>query len=241
MPTRSTALPSSSITKTALTGAHTWCSSPKKARRSAFIPLAQIPAVLIGKDADTVDGYHAVLLAKAGANSDITSVSGLTTPLSRGQGGTGYNQAVAPLFACQHTPVSVTGTTTETTLFSTVIPGGTLGANGALRVMALFSHTNSANGKLLRVRFGGVDFHYRSNSTSDAQQALVLIRNRNSQSMQIGAPVAYWGIGNFGAPYGALVNASIDTSIDQSLVVTGKLTLASENITLEAVDVEVLR
>ena len=35
------------------------------------------------------DGRNALLAAKSGANSDITSLSGLTTPLSVGQGGTG--------------------------------------------------------------------------------------------------------------------------------------------------------
>ncbi|MBI5970873.1 MAG: hypothetical protein HY884_06935, partial [Deltaproteobacteria bacterium] len=56
---------------------------------SSFIPLSQIPVTLTGKDADTLDGYHAAGLAKAGANSDITSLSGLTTPLSNAQGGSG--------------------------------------------------------------------------------------------------------------------------------------------------------
>lgn len=55
---------------------------------SALLPLAQVPETLTGKAADTVDGYHASALAKAGANSDITSLAGqigigTTSPRSR--------------------------------------------------------------------------------------------------------------------------------------------------------------
>jgi hypothetical protein len=39
--------------------------------------------------ATTADGRNALSAAKSGANSDITSLTGLTTPLSVGQGGTG--------------------------------------------------------------------------------------------------------------------------------------------------------
>src|SRR5688500_6060251 len=50
---------------------------------------------------------------------------------------------------------SHTGNTTETTLATVTVPANAIGANGRLRVTSLWSHTNSANSKTLRVRFGG--------------------------------------------------------------------------------------
>lgn len=59
-----------------------------------------------------------VVAAAAGANSDITSLSGLTTPLSTAQGGTGINLATTPL------PVAEGGTGDSGTAWSaqTVTP-----------------------------------------------------------------------------------------------------------------------
>jgi hypothetical protein len=48
--------------------------------------LTHVPYAI---NADTVDGKHAADFADSGANSDITSLNGLTTPLSVAQGGTG--------------------------------------------------------------------------------------------------------------------------------------------------------
>jgi parallel beta-helix repeat protein len=51
-----------------------------------------LPLTLGGTNATTASGARASLgAAAAGANSDITSLTGLTTPLSQGQGGTGVN------------------------------------------------------------------------------------------------------------------------------------------------------
>ncbi|MCR4286650.1 MAG: hypothetical protein NUW09_01420, partial [Deltaproteobacteria bacterium] len=55
----------------------------------------------------------------------------------------------------QHTASSVTGTTSETTLYSLVIPGGRIKANGALRINAIYSFTGSTNSKTMKVKLGG--------------------------------------------------------------------------------------
>ncbi len=212
---------------------------------SSLIPLSRLPSTLTGKDADTLDGYHATGLAKAGANFDITSIAGLTTPLSRAQGGSGYNQAIAPLFAYQHVPVSVTGVTTETTLFTATVPANTMGANGVLDIQALLYANNSANAKTVRLYFGETLLAVGNIPTGSVQGLRFLHRlfNRNAANSQIffgsssGSSLAY----SFGAVNVVMGTPAIDTTQNQSLTITGQLANAADTIRCEAVDVEVLR
>lgn len=63
--------------------------------------------------ADKLAGRTAIDAAKSGANSDITSLTALTTPLSVSQGGTGKNTAVREVSTCHIeglTPTWVSGT-----------------------------------------------------------------------------------------------------------------------------------
>ncbi|MBI5562763.1 MAG: hypothetical protein HY894_07945 [Deltaproteobacteria bacterium] len=184
------------------------------------------------------DGTHKADFALAGANDDILSLSGLTTPLSRAQGGTGYAQAVSPFFAARHTPSSVTGTVNETELYNCVLPANTLGLNGALRIKTLWSYTNSANAKTIKVKFGGTAFLNAAPTTTSSTQAQTFVHNRNSASSQI----AYWGgLTTFGSVTSGNVTAAIDTTVDQVISITGQLANTGETITLESVVVEVLK
>lgn len=136
--------------------------------------------------------------------------------------------------------VSVTGTLTETTLATITIPGGMMGPNGSLRITPLFTFTNSANTKTPRVKFGTaapVAFYAAAATTSVAVQPITNIRNRAAASqfgMGAGFPA---GIGSTGANP---VTSSIDTTIDQTVTITGQLTNTGEIITLEGYTVEVL-
>lgn len=139
----------------------------------------------------------------------------------------------------QHTASSVTGTTAETTLYSLVIPGGTIKANGALRILPVFSFTGSTNLKTFKIKLGGTEFLLISTSTAAniGHSSFLTIRNRNSQSVQIaGNPT-----GGFGLQTAAFPSGTVDTSVDQTLAITGTLASAGETITLESVVVEVLR
>lgn len=188
------------------------------------------------------DGTHAASVARSGSNSDITRLTGLTTPLTRGQGGTGYAQAVSPIFAFRHTPVSVTGTTNETELYNVTIPGGTLGPNGVLKITLLFSFANSTNLKTFKFKFGGVQVWSVSQTSASifGGQMVKLVINRNSESAQIWTAQNTWvGIG--GGVTAAHVAGAINTAVDQAISVTGQLASTGETITLESVMVEVLK
>ena len=144
----------------------------------------------------------------------------------------------------QHTASSVTGTTAETTLYSLVIPGGTIKANGLLRIIALWSFTGSTNSKTFKFKLGGTEFYSPSTVTAAniSLQSQQIIRNRNSASSQIasGSSTANPGVG-FGFFTVAPHIGTVDTSVDQTLIITGQLANAAETITLESVVVEVMR
>lgn len=133
---------------------------------------------------------------------------------------------------------SVTGTLVETVLATINIPGGIMGANGAIRVIPIWSYPSSANNKTLRVKFGATAFYDVVVTANVSAQALIVIRNRNSQASQVGfAPQSGTGVGGSTSP---IVTAALDTSVDQYITITGQLALAGENITLEGYTVEVL-
>jgi hypothetical protein len=137
---------------------------------------------------------------------------------------------------------SVTGTAAETVLASIVIPGGSMGPYGVVRVHSLWSVTNSANTKTLRVRFGGLTgAQYMAVALGAAltAQELTLIRNRGSQASQVG--FANTPAASLGSSSTALVTSSVDTSADVQLVITGQLATTTESIVLESFSVELLK
>ena len=116
-----------------------------------------------------------------------------------------------------------------------------MGPNGILRVTTLWSYTNSANNKTLRVRLGGLSgtaFQANVVTASNIGVMQRTIQNRNSQASQIGFNAAnaasYTTVGSGTS----VATGSVDTSADQSIVITGQLASAGETVTLEACLVE---
>jgi hypothetical protein len=132
--------------------------------------------------------------------------------------------------------VSHTGNTTETTLATVVVPAGAMGANGALRVWTLWSHTNGANNKTLRVKLSTTAFVAIVNTSTATFQDLVTVMNRNSASSQLSHAAAQ--ATRFGASTSAVTTGSVDTSSAQNLTITGQLATGSDSVTLEGYSVE---
>lgn len=128
--------------------------------------------------------------------------------------------------------VVLTGTTAETTLASLTIPGGLLGASGTIIVIALWSHTNNANTKTKRVKYGSFAAPY-TETTSVSSRDYFSMHQRSTN-----AQVTYSASG-FGNSASALLTGSIDSTVDQTLSITGQLASASDTLTLEAIRVEV--
>lgn len=130
----------------------------------------------------------------------------------------------------------------ENILATIIVPAGVMGLNGILRVETMWTFTNSANNKLLRWRLGGIggtafmDLTATANATySDVR----IVRNRNAANSQV-AWGASSGVGGHAFSTGAVTTGAIDTSIAQTIVITGQKALAGETLTLESYLVELL-
>ena len=138
------------------------------------------------------------------------------------------------------TAVTVTGTTTETILKTVLVPGGLVGKYGSIRLTCIFSYTNVANIKTWRVRLGGISgtaFITGAVTTTSNTLAARTITNRGSYSSQV-----CWVAGSTAAGSGGannLITGTIDTSVDQNLVVTGQVANAADFVTIESCIVEV--
>ena len=146
------------------------------------------------------------------------------------------------MLAASAVAASVTGTTTETALATITLPGGAMGANGILRVTSIFSYTNSANNKNIRMRLGGSGLSgtQLQNVTVSSTSGIMLQRvmqNRNAQNSQVlGASATNTSYGTFGA---APITSGVDTSSDQPIVLSGQLSNSGETLTLESYVIEV--
>lgn len=135
--------------------------------------------------------------------------------------------------AVSSTPSSITGTTVETALATITIPGGLMSANGTIEVMSLWSYTNSANAKNLRLRWGsmsGSTVFAVGATTSASCFNYCIARNNNSTSSQ-----KLFAAGALGFGTSATISTpSIDTSANFSIYLTGQVASAAETVTLES-------
>jgi Protein of unknown function (DUF2793) len=135
-----------------------------------------------------------------------------------------------------------TGDTLEAALATVSLPGGAMGANGVLRITAMWSYTNSANAKTPRMRLGGTSgtiVFGPSVTTTGSLLVQRLIQNRNAQNSQVMLGSA--NSNSYAASTGAPLTTSVDLSTTQDLVFSGQLANSGETITLESHLVEVLQ
>ena len=114
-----------------------------------------------------------------------------------------------------------------------------MGLNGILRVMTEWTMTNSANNKILRVRFGGIGGTSYLSTTRTADSCFADIKkiaNRGAANSQFGINTA----GYFGSGGTSGATSAIDTSAATTLVITGQKASAGETITLESYLVELI-
>ena len=133
--------------------------------------------------------------------------------------------------------VSVTGTTSETALATISIPAGLIGANGKILIYPLFSATNNANNKTIRVKLGGSSGYFLQNSGYAQLSNIVIFRNFNSESVQKIASGTATGLGQITGSFTSLL---IDTSAATTLDVTGQLANAGDTLTLDGLFVEIV-
>ena len=135
---------------------------------------------------------------------------------------------------------SVTGTTSETVLATVTIPGNLMGANGIIRIYSNWSNNNNANNKTARIRLNGLGTQAILGTTSTT--SLTLADLRQVQNVNATNSQKCWqfsSTGGLGQSIGAVTTAAIDTTADMSLVFTGQLANAADNIAIENYTVEV--
>jgi len=140
------------------------------------------------------------------------------------------------------TGMSVSTGTAETILATVPIPAGAVGANGAIRITTLWTYTNSANSKTVRVRLGGISgtsFGAAVATTTADVQMMHIIRARNSTSSQVG--FAANAGSTFATTTSGAASGSLDMTAAQDLVFTGTTASSGETITLESYIVEILK
>lgn len=135
--------------------------------------------------------------------------------------------------------LTLTGTTTSTELATVVIPGGSMGPNGCLRVATLWSCTNSANNKIIKCMLNGTFdmFNGHTMTTTAGVKHERFLWNRNSESAQV-------QFGAWGDSYeasSAAATAAINTAVDVNLVFSGQLALGTETLKLLGYTVEIIR
>lgn len=162
-------------------------------------------------------------------------------------GGLGPYEQTHKILRASASSVSAAADTSENTLATIAIPAGLMGANGILRITTLWSWTNSANNKTIKVYFGASGagtggtlymstIYTTTTGTRDQRQ----IANRNSASSQVGSANGFMTAAGWGTTTGAVVTSSVNTGNASEVVLTGQKASAGETITLESYLVELI-
>ena len=127
------------------------------------------------------------------------------------------------------------GAANEETLHTVTIPGGTLGLEGAVEIIMLWSCTSSVNAKTIKVKLGTTTLFNVGMTTQTAAQLFAGIRNRGDESSQISFrnTATVFGVGT-----GALQIAAINTSTDTDLTITGTIANTADALVLEAITIK---
>ena len=134
-------------------------------------------------------------------------------------------------------PVVLTGTTSVVTLATITIPAGLLGANGKLKIYPLWSNTNNANTKTLRVVLNGGPMYTAVSQNCVHNSGLLILRNFNSETTQRMSSGMTAGLGS---TTGSIAAPTIDTSAAVTITFSGQLAVGTDTLTLEDLFIEVV-
>lgn len=130
-------------------------------------------------------------------------------------------------------------TAADITLANITVPGGLMGVNGVLRIEPLFNSPNSANNRITKATVAGnVLYNVTMASGTANAEPRIKFRNRGSLSSNMsGLAFVNSLLSNNPANIGYY---SVNTAIDQALVFTSQIAVATDYIVLEGFTVEVL-
>lgn len=139
-------------------------------------------------------------------------------------------------FATLQPNASVTGTTNEATLASVTIPGGLMGSDGSIRILALYSFSGTAGTKTTRIRLQSTLMSSTSGNAADLGRSHIKFICNLAVNSQASLPGPSDGLSSTVAN----IVGAVDTSIDQPLTVAAQLANSADSATLVKVIVEVL-
>lgn len=134
--------------------------------------------------------------------------------------------------------VEVTGTTDEVTMLTIPVKGGLVGASGKMILYPMFTITNNANNKVLRVKMNSTIVHAYNAISVPNNVAIIIVRNFNNEAVQkTGLSSSISALVANGAS--SILETTVDTSVDFNLVLTVSLANAADRVKLESLFVEI--
>lgn len=179
---------------------------------------------------------ESLLGESSGGGGGAIGIAAITGGSITGVGGVPY------LLASSFVAVSGAGDTVENTLATITVPANALGANGILRIQTIWTYTNSANNKILRVRYSGASgtvFKTQTATTTVAAYNETIIANRGLTNSQVGPFSSIQAA--LGTATGASITAAIDTTAATTIVITGEKASGGETLTLDGYMVELIK
>ena len=117
------------------------------------------------------------------------------------------------------------------------IPAGLMGADGSVRVTAIFTFVGTAGIKTMRAKFGGTTFVNSGPANTTLSASIFRTISNLTASSQVAIPVT---AAEGGAQASTTVVGSVDTSADQAIAITVQLASAADSATLNKLLIEVL-
>jgi len=133
--------------------------------------------------------------------------------------------------------VVVTGTTAEVTLTTISIPAGLMGANGKIKFYPIWTTTNNANAKTLRVKHGGVTRYAGDSIGAIHNTGLLILQNFNSESVQ---KMSSGMVAGLGGTIRWMTQGTTDTTVSTTIEISGQLAVGTDTMTLESLFLELV-
>lgn len=139
--------------------------------------------------------------------------------------------AVRPIEALASSAITVScaSTAVDEVLATFSIAAGTMGPNSILQIEPLWTYTNSANNKILKVKIGGSTVYTATRTTSVKDGPLIVLANRNSLASQIKPYDSVYVTAALGAPE----TFTIDFAATVEVEITGQRANGADALKLE--------
>jgi len=124
---------------------------------------------------------------------------------------------------------SCASTAADEVLGSFTVRAGIIGVNSIIQIEPLWTFTNSANNKILKVRIGGVTVYSATRTTSVKEAPLIVLANRNSLASQIQPYDNAYVTAGAGEPATYTINFANLVTVD----ITGQRANSSDTLKLE--------